>query len=149
MQAGNRWWAMPACALVLALSGACNRTDPEEVLRTRFAALQQAVEARDAGDVADFLAEDFIGNEGMDRDAARRLAAGMFLRHRQVGVASGPLQVRMHGQDSASLQFDAALTGGSGGMLPQQAQWYRVETGWRLQDGEWRMISAQWSPRLK
>lgn len=46
------------------------------------------------------------------------------------------------------MQFTAALTGGSGGLLPESGQIYEVETGWRLDDGEWRLIQADWKPRL-
>jgi len=48
----------------------------------------------------------------------------------------------------ATVAFDAALTGGSGRLLPDAARLYSVETGWRLDDGEWRLTSATWEPRL-
>ena len=37
---------------------------------------------------------------------------------------------------------------GSGRLLPDAARLYSVETGWRLDDGEWRLTSATWEPRL-
>lgn len=136
-----------ACiGLMLAVS-ACSRSDPEQALRGEFALLQQAIEQRQAGAVAGFLAPDFIGNDGLDRDGARRLAAGMFLRHRSIGVTTGPLQLQLRGSSSATVAFDATVTGGSGGLLPEQGQWYRIETGWRVDDGQWRMVSARWAPR--
>jgi hypothetical protein len=48
----------------------------------------------------------------------------------------------------ATVRFEAALTGGSGNVLPDAARLYGVETGWRLDDGEWRLTSASWKPRL-
>lgn len=148
MHAQSRRSLQAAALLALGMLAGCAKEDPEKALRSTFAALQQSLEQRDAGAVADHLAEDFIGNEGLDRYGARRLAAGVFLRNRQVGVTTGPLQVRMQGTNSASVQFDAAVTGGSGGLLPEQGQWYRVETGWRLDEGRWRVVSARWQPRL-
>src|SRR5690606_40314229 len=71
-----------------------------------------------------------------------------FLRHRQVGVTvAGPLQVALRERD-ATVSFEVALTGGSGGLLPEAARLYSVETGWRLEDGDWRLLSASWEPRL-
>lgn len=127
---------------------ACARAAPEEALRTQMGALQQSIEKRDAAAIGDTLAEDFIGNDGLDRRDAQRMAAGLFLRYRSVGAAFGPLQVRMHGDTRATVTFTVAATGGSGGMLPSEAQVYDVSTGWRDSGDGWRMTSARWSPRL-
>ena len=127
---------------------ACARESPEQAVRAQVAALQAAIEARDPGDVRGLLADDFVGPGGMDRERAVRLAQVTFLRHREVGVTiAGPLQVRMQPRH-ATVAFDVALTGGSGRLLPDAARLYSVETGWRLDDGEWRLVSATWEPRL-
>lgn len=99
-----------ACIGLMLLVSACSRSDPEQALRGEFALMQQAIEQRKAGAVADFLAPDFIGNDAMDRDDARRLAAAMFLRNSQVAVATGPLQLRLRGQEP--LQFPLPLPSG-------------------------------------
>jgi len=54
----------------LAIAAGCVRTPPEQALRNAFDGLHRAVEGRDAGDVAAFLADDFIGPGGLDRDGA-------------------------------------------------------------------------------
>lgn len=146
----TRWrWLTPLvlAAACMAVAG-CARQAPEERLRTTVAGLQAAIDARDAGAIADHVADDFVGNDGMDRDAARRLAVAVFLRHRDVGVRIGPLDVAMTGDTHATVAFTAAASGGSGGLLPDSAQVYRVRTGWRMQDGDWRMTSADWTPQL-
>lgn len=131
--------------IVLAvLLSACGRTPPEQALRNRIDALQQAIESRDGADVRDALADDFIGPDGLDRDGARRLAQGLFLRNQQIGVVLGPLDVEMQ-QDHATVHCTAALTGGSGGLLPDSGQLYDVTTGWRLEDGDWNLTSIAWS----
>ena len=138
---------MVALLLCAALAG-CTRTAPEQALRTAVDALQRAVEARDAGEVASFLAEDFVGPGGLDRDGARRLAALHFMRHGEVGVLPGPLHIEL--QDThARVRFSAAVSGGSGRLLPDTAQAWQVDTGWRLVDGEWRMTSATWTPVMR
>ncbi len=127
---------------------ACVRTSPEQALRERVDLLQRDIDGRRADAVADALAEDFIGNDGMDRRQARRMAAALFLRYRDVRVRFGPLQVQMHGDTRAAVRFTAAATGGSGGLLPQDVQVFDVTTGWRSESGEWRMASAEWAPKL-
>ena len=136
--------------VALAFAGcifACARTPPEQALRDTVARLQRDIAARDASALAAVLADDFVGNAGMDRQGARRLAAGTFLRYREVGAKLGPLQVEMRGDRHATVRFTAAISGGAG-LLPQDAQVYRVTTGWRLVDGDWLLTSAEWTPAL-
>lgn len=140
---------MAACALLMLGIAACRAPDAEQAVRARIGALQDAIEARDAGDVQALLAEEFVGNDGLDRRGARQLAAGMFLRHRDVSATLGPVQVELRGREDAIARFTVLAAGGSGGVLPERGQVYAVETGWRLQDGEWRLLNASWKPQLK
>lgn len=134
-----------ALLVVVAAAAGCARTPPEQALRARVAALEQAIDARDAGALREFLADDFIGPGGMDDTGARRLAQGIFLRYRDIGTRLGPLEVKV--QDAhARVEFDALVTGGAGALLPQSGRVYDVRTAWRLEDGEWRLVSAEWSP---
>lgn len=144
-RAGLAGWAFLLACL---LSAGCSRPPPEQAVRDRIEALQEAVDARDAGDVADILAEDFVGNDGLDRQGARQLAAGMFLRYRDVSAKLGPASVEMRGERDAVARFSVLAIGGSGGLLPDSGQVYEVETGWRLVDGEWKLRNAAWKPGL-
>ena len=143
-----RWWRTAAVLLIAAVIAACARPQPEEALRKALEGVQAAIEARDAGGLADYLGDDFIGPGGLDRDGARRLAALHFMRHGDVGVLPGPLDIEL--QDGhARVRFSAVLSGGSGRLLPDSAQAWQVDTGWRLVDGEWRMSSAHWTPVMR
>ena len=135
-------------ALLCGVVVACSRTPPEQALREQLSAMQTAIETRDAGDVHKLLAEDFIGNDGLDRRGARQLAAATFLRHRDVSARFGPVNIALRGQGDAIARFSVVATGGSGGLLPDSGQVFDVETGWRLVDGEWRLLTASWKPRL-
>ena len=139
--------ALVACAM-LAVSTACSKSSPEHAVRLQVETMEAAIEARDAGDVHELLAEDFIGNDGLDRRGARQLAAATFLRHRDVAARFGPVQVEMRGESDAIARFTLVATGGSGGLLPDNGQVFDVETGWRLVDGEWRLLNARWRARL-
>jgi hypothetical protein len=139
------------CLLFAAVLGtsACVRISSEEALREALGTLQQALEDRDAVAFGELLAEDFIGPDGLDRQAARRLAAVSWMQHRRVGVTLGAVEVEIGAQDRhGTVRFTAALTGGSGRLLPASAQVYDVETGWRFEQGQWRMTSAAWTPKF-
>ncbi|MBT2751941.1 MULTISPECIES: nuclear transport factor 2 family protein [unclassified Lysobacter] len=133
---------------LLALLAACGPgAPPEQRLRAAMEQLQGAIEKRDASAIDAQLSKDFVGPDGLDRASARRLAAASFLRYRAVGIKIVGLDVNLQ-PGHATVRFNAALSGGSGQVLPDAAQLYEVQTGWREEDGEWRMTSAQWTPRL-
>ena len=134
-------------ALVLLALKACSAPATEDALRETIAGMQAAAEQRDAAALAGSLSEDFVGPEGMDRDQFRRMAAVIWLREREVGVSLGPLDVAMVGPEGARVEFTAATRGGEG-WLPDRAQVYRVKTGWRLEGGEWKLLTATWEPAL-
>lgn len=137
-----------ACFVVAcALLGGCSAPPPEEALRAAVSELEAAIESRDAGALEDVLADDFAGPDGMDRAAAERLGRVTFLRQRDVGVALGPLDVALL-DDHATVRFTAALTGGSGGWIPESGSVYRVETGWRRDGDDWLLTSARWERDL-
>ena len=133
--------------LITAVSG-CSRTPPEQAVRQQLAALQTAIDARDAGAVHDLLADDFIGNGGMDRRGARQMATAVFLRHRDVGARLGPVTVEIQSETEAVAKFNVLATGSNGGLIPTNGQVFDFETGWRLVDGEWRLLNARWTPEI-
>lgn len=136
-----------ALAAMLSLA-ACRSDSPEQAVRVQVDRLQQAIDARDAGDVHALLDEGFVGNGGMDRREARQLAAATFLRYPQVGARVGPVSVELRGDADAIARFTVLATGGSGGLLPDDGQVFDVQTGWRRVDGTWRLLNARWSPKL-
>ncbi len=142
----RRALALVVVLALLALSAGCRHDSAEEALRRDIASLQAAIEARDAGRMAAFLADDFVGNQGMDRDGARRLAALYFMRNTAVGVTTGSLDIQLQG-DHATVRTSVALTGGQGGLLPERGRVRSVTSGWRLAGGDWRMTSIAWDER--
>jgi hypothetical protein len=124
----------------------CSRPAPEAALRSAVERMEAAAEARDSSALVADFSEQFVGPDGMDRDQFRRTLAVIWLRNREVGVAVGPLEVAIMGE-GARVEFTAATRGGDG-WLPDRAQVYRVKTGWRLEGGEWKLVSASWEPSL-
>ncbi len=127
-----------------ALLAGCSRSDPEAALRARVSALQEAVQSRQTGKVMDEVANDFAGNAGMDRTDLHNLLRAQFLARSDVGATVGPLEVVIQG-DHATVRFTALLTGGNGRWMPEQAGGYQVTTGWRMEGGDWKLYTAQWS----
>lgn len=148
----NQWRWSCTLQTILLLAGcvilsACQRESPEHALRAQVQQMQAAAEARDPGAFIDAVAEDFSGNAGMDRAALHNLLRLQLLGNAKVGVTTGPMAVEMQG-DRAKVSFSAVLTGGSGRFLPDAAQSYAITTGWRMENGEWRLYYAQWEPNL-
>lgn len=142
---GFRWLPVLGIVLaVLALATGCRRESAEQALRQEVAAFQAAIESRDAGGMAAFLAADFVGNDGLDRDGARRLAALYFMRNARIGITSGPLDIQLQ-DDHANVRTTVVLTGGSGGLLPETGRAHAVTSGWRRERGQWRMTSLSWN----
>src|SRR3546814_5505359 len=131
---GCRWRSLGVLLVVLALASGCRRESAEHALRGDIASLQAAIESRDAGGMAKFLAADFVGNDGLDRDGARRLAALHFLRNAAIGVTSGPLDFHPK-DDHYTVGLTVVLTGGSGGLLHAPGRAQACTTGFELVDG--------------
>ncbi|AMJ56842.1 MULTISPECIES: nuclear transport factor 2 family protein [Stenotrophomonas] len=134
------------CAVIMLLLAACGRELPEQRLRTTFAAMQENVEAGKPGAFMDAVAPDFVGNQGLDRAGLERLLRGQLLLNAKVAIQTGPLRVEMGEGGTATVRFTVLLTGGSRGLLPERGQMQEVVSGWREQDGEWQVYSADWGP---
>jgi ketosteroid isomerase-like protein len=142
-------WPLVAATLLLAATvmlAACRHTPPEQALRETISTMQAAGEARDMDALFEPIADDFAGAQGMDRKEFRRYMTLMAMRQKSVGVTLGPVEVKLFG-DRATARFTAAITGGPG-FLPSQAQIYEIDTGWRLDGDDWKLISARWNEKL-
>ena len=129
--------------LTLALLCACSSEPPEAALRAQLLEMQEAAGQQRIGDFMQGVADDFTGNDGMDRAALHNLLRLQVLGKTSVRVNTGPVQVQVAG-DTATAKFDVLLVGSSGRMLPDSARSYSITSGWRIEDGQWRVYYAQW-----
>jgi hypothetical protein len=141
----RRWWARAWLVVVLVALAACTRTPPEQRLRMQIAAMADALQQRQASQVMAPIASDFAGGDGLDRRGLQRLLQVQLLGNAAVGATLGPVAVELHG-DTAEARFDAVLTGGSGRLLPERVEAWRVTTAWRRDGADWQLYSAQWEP---
>ena len=135
-------WACWMAALCVLLAG-CSRAPAEQRLREAMAGLQSAIEAREVRVAMGYVDEDFIGSGSLDREGARNLLRAMVLRHQSLGLTLGPAEIELF-EGRATVRFTAVATGGQGALLPQSARVWQVETAWREDGSDWRLLSAHW-----
>lgn len=133
--------------LLLAGLAGCARSAPEERLRARIEAMQNALEAGRPADFMAGVAEDFSADAGLDREGVHQLLRVQVLRNERIGATLGPLTIDLQGE-RASVTFSAVLTGSRGGLLPDNARAWRVRSGWRDGPDDWQLIHARWEPAL-
>lgn len=138
--------ALLAMGIVLLLAG-CTRDTPEQALRLQLQRMQDAAGERDTGSFMEKVTGDFTGNDGMDRAALHNLLRMQMLANRNAGVTMGPVEVDLRGE-RATVHFTVLLTGGSGRLIPDSAQGYSITSGWRIEDGDWRVYYANWETKL-
>lgn len=131
---------------LVAMVAACSRTPPEQRLREQLAAMQAALEAREPRTFMEGVADDFSGNGGMDRAALQQVVRAQVLANASIGVTLGPAEVELQGE-RATVRFSVLSTAGSGRLLPDRAGAWEVTTGWRDEDGQWRLYYADWKRR--
>lgn len=140
-----------SCALLLffllAVAG-CRHDNAEAALRRQVQASIDALATHEHGAFMQAVAEDFVGPQAMDRQGASQMVRLYFLRFRQIRLLAGPLSVEMSA-GRARVTFNAVLTGGQAGLLPDQAQAYQVDSSWRRDGGDWQMIALQWQPMAR
>ncbi|MGK7294315.1 MAG: hypothetical protein ACNS61_00640 [Candidatus Wenzhouxiangella sp. M2_3B_020] len=141
--------ALAALALFVALAGCAPAGDDETRIRRTLDEMVAAIEEGDIGDFMDPVAEDFLGGDGrLDRRALGLLARRERLARDAVAVRRIDTRVELVGQRRARATFRALATGGSG-LLPDEGRFWRVETGWRRDGDEWKLVSASWKPALQ
>ena len=140
------WWLALAVLLPLLLA-ACAKAPAEQRLRERIAAMEAAVEGRDTDGFLDGVAENFIGERGVDRQGLRRLLVAQMLRNAEVSVVLGPLDLEITG-DRARVRVEVVVTGGAGGFLPERAQSVQVDSAWRDGEDGWQVVTADWTERF-
>jgi len=117
--------------------------DRERILQT-LDAMTEAVEAGEVGDFMAPVADDFVAVNGrLDRRALGLLVRRERLARDSIRVRRVDTKIELVGESRAVASFRALATGGSG-LLPDEGRFWRVETGWRRDGGEWALISAEW-----
>ncbi|HEY6943262.1 hypothetical protein [Dokdonella sp.] len=131
-------------ALACLLFVACSRTPDDEAIRAAISAGAAAIEAHRGKDVLDLVTDDFVGNDGIDREELAQVVRAQLLGANALGVRIGAVTVELHG-DRAVARFDADFTDSSGRWIADRAKTVHFDTGWRREQGTWRCYNAKWS----
>ncbi|MBK9656759.1 MAG: nuclear transport factor 2 family protein [Rhodanobacteraceae bacterium] len=108
--------------------------------------LEIAGETRDVGDFMERVADDFVGNSSeFDRRGLEQLLRMVALQHQSISVVRSGLEIEMHGE-RALVRMKILVTGGTGGLIPDQGQLFDTESAWRFVDGQWQLGNATWKP---
>ena len=131
-------------SLLLALCG-CRQEGPLERVQQNAAALQEALQKKDAGTVMDLLHDDCLAQDQYRRDGAQRSMALYFLRHKKIGVSILNQESRLDSSysDRAYSSAQVLLTGADN-LLPDSARPYDLKLEWWLVDGDWQLARLAW-----
>lgn len=135
-----------SCALfaIFTLS-ACSKQPDEQILRSKLAAMAEAIEEKKPSDVMDQLHEDFFANDGIDKRAVRRMLALHFLRNKKIFVTIPKADVSLDSVygDRATLHFAVLLTGAQG-LIPDRGNLYNVTSHWIKDSDQWQLRRLHW-----
>lgn len=139
-----------ALCLAVGLVGGCAPPPTDErALKDQLQGMAEAVEDRDASEVADSLADDFSGPGNMDKDRAQAYASVLMARYSALSVTWTLKSIDVQG-DRARTDLTAVLAGramvagfeGRGRLMD-------VSLGWRRDQGEWKIVHARWQGALE
>lgn len=124
------------------LCAACSRPSEEQRLRDTIAAMEVAIESGATGDFIEHVSPEFTGQgSGIDQRQLRAILLGQSLRHENISVLLGPLDVKMFDR-RATVKLRVLATGGS--WFPETGRQIDIESHWQLDDGEWVCFRAEW-----
>jgi len=134
-------WLLPTL-----LAGCGEGLTTEQRVIAAIRDMEAHIEAGERRPFMDYVADDFRGQGGsLDRDQLRALMIMQLNRYQRLQGQLFPIRVDQTGEGTATARFRALVTGGPG-WLPESGQLFDFETRWRLQDGDWKVTAADWSP---
>ncbi len=128
------------------MGGCSSEVTLEQQIIATIRNMEAHIEAGERREFMDFVAKDFYGQGGeFKHDQLNAMLLYQLRRHKRVHAQILPITVQAAGVDEAEARFQILLTGGEGWM-PDTGQLYEVTSLWQMQEGEWRLRSAQWRP---
>lgn len=131
-------------SVALLFAAGCAQDPSEAALVQTMEDMEEAGQNRDVGSFMEHVADDFVGNGGeFDRRGLERLLLAVTLRQQSIGVTRAAMEIEVR-EGRAVVQMQLLVTAGSGGLLPENGQWFTTESRWRFVDGAWQLASADW-----
>lgn len=130
--------------VLLVLLGCAEPDSAEQRLRDTIDQMEVAAEAGDRSAFMDYVADDFGGQDArVDREALGAMLRYQLFRHSRVTATVTAMEVEMF-DSRARVSMNLLLTGGPRAWMPETGEYLSVETGWRDENGTWKLIQANW-----
>ena len=132
-------------AMALLALSACDETSEQDLVIATIRNMEAAAENAESAEFMDHVADDFAGNQGMDRRLLKTILLRQLNQYSRITAQLGPIRVTIHEGKPlrATAEFEALLLGGQG-WLPENGQLYEFTTGWRKAGGKWMLINTAW-----
>ena len=145
----RRMRTLPAgVAVAMLVAGCGSGGDPDAEIRALLAEAEQAAEARDASFFGGLVGESYRDSRGRDRAELMRSVRGYFIANQRIEVVTRVDEVELQGADAARVVLHAGMLGqrsGAATLMGVDADLYRFELELVNEDGDWRIIGADWS----
>lgn len=137
---------------LLMLIAACGPTpSAEDEIRGVVAAAEQAAESRDAFALRELVADDYRDDRGNGADEIRRYVHGYLLAHQSIHLLVNVEDVELPATDLARLRATVAMVGKEAEAASAwglAADVHEFDVTLAREDGDWRVIKADWRPVL-
>ena len=132
----------------LLLHGCSEPDSPEQQIRNTIEAAKQAAESRDLSDFRDIIADDFRDARGHDKHTVSRMAAGYFLRNKNIHLFTRVNDIRFPTADLAEAQVYVAMTAQFAAdldsLLNLRADLYQFDLRFIKRQDDWLLENARW-----
>ncbi|WBE25386.1 hypothetical protein [Denitrificimonas caeni] len=136
-----------SCALfMLSLSLlACHSQSPIDALDAAAQSLEENLSSKRNSAVTEQLHQDFSAQQGMDKKAAQQYMLLLFMRFKNVNilVINRTCQLDNSYRDRGHCSAQVAISGAQG-LIPERADYYKVNSQWQLDDKDWQLVQLQW-----
>lgn len=114
----------------------------EQLIRTALDKMSQAVKVKQRQDLLAYLSHDFRGQQRMSKADINGLIFYHFRRNQQLVIVLSGVTVEVKvGQAMVSAYL---LLSGTNATLPERGRLLLVESNWRKEQDQWRVITANW-----
>ncbi|MBI1422645.1 MAG: hypothetical protein GC149_04190 [Gammaproteobacteria bacterium] len=109
--------------------------------------MEKAAEARQAGPILDYLANDFQGNAAYRKANIHAMLLMHFRQNQHIHVYLRIAELKLEG-NKARLLCRMILAGRDENVVPERGKVLEIVSDWEKRDGEWRVVKAAWKDPL-
>ena len=140
----RRFSLLIACVFFISACG--NSDSPETQIRRAIDAMENAAEARDVGDLMEFVADDFRDQYGQDRDQLRQYLMGYFIANQSIHLLTRIDGLEIPGPEEALVRMTIGMVGceadaANAWNLAADVQDFEITL--RKEDDDWKVIYAK------